>query len=50
MEKKTLENVIVHFYMKKRDGPGLGMTIAEKVIEGYQGKSISAASSSRELR
>ncbi len=38
MEKKTPENVIVPFYTKKRDGTGLGITIAEKVIEGYQGK------------
>ncbi len=38
MDKKTLENIFVPFYTKKRDGTGLGMPIAKKIIEGHQGK------------
>ncbi len=38
MEKKDLENIFVPFYSKKRDGTGLGMPIAKKIIEGHQGK------------
>ncbi len=38
MEKKILENIFVPFYTKKRDGTGLGMPIAKKVIEGHRGK------------
>ena len=37
MEKKTLENVFVPFYSNKRDGTGLGMPIAKKIIEGHRG-------------
>ncbi len=38
MDKKVLENIFVPFYTKKRDGTGLGMPIAKKIIEGHQGK------------
>ncbi len=38
MEKETLENLFVPFYTKKRDGTGLGMSIAKKVVEGHGGK------------
>ncbi|HUI45403.1 MAG TPA: HAMP domain-containing sensor histidine kinase [Nitrospirota bacterium] len=38
MDKKILENIFVPFYTKKRDGTGLGMPIAKKIIEGHQGE------------
>jgi two-component system sensor histidine kinase HydH len=38
MEKKIIENIFVPFYTKKRDGTGLGMPIAQKIIEGHRGK------------
>ncbi len=38
MDKKDLENIFVPFYTKKRDGSGLGMPIAKKIIEGHRGK------------
>ena len=38
MDKNVLENIFVPFYTKKRDGTGLGMPIAKKIIEGHQGK------------
>ncbi len=38
MEKETLENLFVPFYTKKREGTGLGMSIAKKIIEGHAGK------------
>ncbi len=38
MDKSVLENIFVPFYTKKRDGTGLGMPIAKKIIEGHQGK------------
>jgi len=38
MEKKIIENIFVPFYTKKREGTGLGMPIAKKIIEGHRGK------------
>ena len=38
MDKNVLENIFVPFYTKKRDGTGLGMPIAKKIIEGHEGK------------
>ncbi len=38
MDRKTLDNIFVPFYTKKRDGTGLGMPIAKKIIEGHEGK------------
>ncbi len=38
MDRKTLDNIFVPFYTKKRDGTGLGMPIAKKIIEGHDGK------------
>jgi signal transduction histidine kinase len=38
MDREILENIFVPFYTRKRDGTGLGMPIAKKVIEGLRGK------------
>ncbi len=38
IEKKVLENIFAPFYTKKRDGTGLGMPIAKKIIEGHRGE------------
>lgn len=38
MEKEAFDNLFVPFYTKKRNGTGLGMSIAKKVIEGHSGK------------
>jgi signal transduction histidine kinase len=38
MDKKTLENVFIPFYTNKKEGTGLGMPIAKKVIESHHGK------------
>jgi signal transduction histidine kinase len=38
MEKKIIDNIFVPFYTKKRDGTGLGMPIAKKIIEGHRGE------------
>lgn len=38
MDPETLENVFIPFFSKKRQGTGLGMAIAKKVIEAHGGK------------
>jgi len=38
MDRKILDNIFIPFYTRKRDGTGLGMPIAKKIIEGHRGK------------
>ncbi|MDA8088136.1 MAG: HAMP domain-containing sensor histidine kinase [Nitrospiraceae bacterium] len=44
MDPETLKNIFVPFYTRKKGGTGLGMPIAQKVIEGHRG-SIEISSS-----
>ncbi len=37
IDRETLENIFVPFYSKKREGTGLGMPIAKKIIKGHKG-------------
>ena len=37
MDQETLENIFIPFYTKKSSGTGLGMAIAQKIIEGHKG-------------
>ncbi len=37
MDRETIENIFTPFYTKKREGTGLGMPIAKKVIEAHKG-------------
>lgn len=37
MDGETLKNVFTPFYTKKKDGTGLGMPIAKKVVEAHNG-------------
>ncbi|HEY9245978.1 MAG TPA: HAMP domain-containing sensor histidine kinase [Candidatus Methanoperedens sp.] len=38
MDRETIENIFTPFYTKKKEGTGLGMPIAKKVIEAHKGK------------
>jgi signal transduction histidine kinase len=38
MDGETLENIFTPFYTKKKEGTGLGMPIAKKVVEAHKGK------------
>jgi two-component system sensor kinase FixL len=37
MDQETLENIFVPFYTKKKKGTGLGMPIAQKIVESHSG-------------
>ncbi len=37
MDRDTLENIFVPFYTRKKEGSGLGMPIAKKVVEAHKG-------------
>ena len=38
MDRETIENIFTPFYTKKKEGTGLGMPIAQKVVEAHKGK------------
>jgi signal transduction histidine kinase len=38
MDRETIENIFIPFYTKKKEGTGLGMPIAKKVVEAHKGK------------
>jgi signal transduction histidine kinase len=38
MDRETIENIFTPFYTKKKEGTGLGMPIAKKVIDAHKGK------------
>ena len=38
MDRETIENVFTPFYTKKKEGTGLGMPIAKKVVDAHKGK------------
>ncbi|MGO9612519.1 MAG: sensor histidine kinase [Dissulfurispiraceae bacterium] len=38
MDRKTIENIFTPLYTTKKDGKGLGMPIAKKVVEAHKGK------------
>ncbi len=38
MDRETIENIFTLFYTKKKEGTGLGMPIAKKVVEAHKGK------------
>lgn len=38
MDRETMENIFTPFYTKKKEGTGLGMPIAKKVIDAHKGK------------
>jgi signal transduction histidine kinase len=38
MDRETIENIFTPFYTKKKEGTGLGMPIAKKVVEAHKGK------------
>lgn len=38
MDEETIENIFIPFYTKKSAGTGLGMSIAQKIVEGHKGK------------
>ena len=37
MDRETIENIFTPFYTKKKEGTGLGMPIAKKVVEAHKG-------------
>ena len=37
MDKETIKNMFTPFYSNKNNGTGLGMPIAQKIIEAHQG-------------
>jgi signal transduction histidine kinase len=38
MDRETIENIFTPFYTKKKEGTGLGMPIAKKVVEAHKGE------------
>ncbi len=38
MDGETIENIFTPFYTKKKEGTGIGMPIAKKVVEAHKGK------------
>jgi two-component system, NtrC family, sensor histidine kinase HydH len=38
MDSETLDNIFIPFFTKKSSGTGLGMPIAQKIIEGHKGR------------
>ena len=38
MDEETIKNIFVPFYTRKKSGTGLGMPIAQKIVEGHNGR------------
>jgi len=38
MDGETVENIFTPFYSKKKEGTGLGMSIAKKIVDSHHGK------------